>query len=362
MTTPTLLILGDMNDAPVEWLRLRDGAVAARGAGEPPRGEPGVAEEMVLAPPGEAVALHWIELPELTGPQAQAAARIAAADIVAEPLDRLHVAIGPRDAETGLACMSIVSEAQMLRWTERAYDRIVPLPLLVAPPPEGVRRMPVGTVELLRGPQLALAAEPELAALLAEGQTVETLDEATFEAELPALVAAPLLDLRQGRHAIRRRRLRIDWPLIRRLAALGLAILAVTLLLQLALILRYTLEADAAERGIAAVARRALPREGRIAEPEAQLGERLDALRGRGLGYQMTASSLFAAVRQSGTVSIAALAFDEQGNMRATVSAPTPAELAALESAMSSRGFAASLGAPSVANGRHMAELTVRPR
>ena len=70
----------------VRW-QLSDGT---GGAGWPaPDGSP-----LVLAVPGEAVALHWLDLPDLAPAQAAAAARMTLADRLAEAAPHITVAPG----------------------------------------------------------------------------------------------------------------------------------------------------------------------------------------------------------------------------------------------------------------------------
>lgn len=215
-------------------------------------------------------------------------------------------------------------------------------------------------LHLLRGDAVALAAEPDLAALLVD-EPPTPIDDAAVEAGLATALAAPALDLRQGAFA-RRRRWRTDWPLIRRLARLaGLMLLAV-LAVQLVLIAKYSLAADRLERKLAVVARGALPRAATIADPPAQLAGRLAELRGSGAGFSANAAAVFAAVRDTANVELAALSFDDQGAMRITATAAAPADIAALARRIEASGFAVDSGDVRPGGGRQIAELTVRSR
>ncbi|TVV74233.1 type II secretion system protein GspL [Sphingomonas solaris] len=361
-----LLFMADGVAPPRGWLRLREGAVVARaGAGAIPSPAGDVENErIVLVVPGEDVVIHWIELPALAPAQAAAAARLMAGEVSAMPPERLHVALG---AATGPSrAMALVSVERMAAWLVQAQalgldpDRIVPEPLLLLPPEAGVVRWTRDGLHLLRGDTVALAAEPDLAALLVTEPPVP-VDDATVEADLATALGRLPLDLRQGPFA-RRRRWRTDWALVRRLAALGGLMLLAVLAVQLVLILKYSLAADRLERELATVARAALPRVATITDPPQQLAGRLAELRGSGAGFSASAAVVFAAVRDTANVELAALSFDDQGVLRATATAANPADIAALARRIEAGGFAVESGDVRPGGGRQIAELTVRSR
>ena len=96
-----------------------------------------------------------------------------------------------------------------------------------------IARRPSSQIEAALG----YAAEPELIALLAPGARLVPVGADAVEAGLPAMLAAAPLDLRTGAFR-KRRRWRIDWPLVRRLALLGALCFLVNAAIQLALVLR----------------------------------------------------------------------------------------------------------------------------
>jgi general secretion pathway protein L len=212
---------------------------------------------------------------------------------------------------------------------------------------------------VVRGATTAFAAEPDLAAIAAGDEVVEHIDAAQFEAMLAAAIAGRPLDLRQGAFA-RRRRWRMDWKLVRRLAMLAAGIVAVTLLIQLALILRYSSAADALEAQAETIAGGALPPGANIANAPVQLAERLTALRGGGAGFASTAAAVFAGVRDTPGVDLGSLRFERDGSLLLTVLAANPADIATLQQRLASAGFLVSAGATQPAGARQSAELTVR--
>ncbi|MDB5688360.1 MAG: ral secretion pathway protein [Sphingomonas bacterium] len=289
MSARALLLF--LDDAPAcHWLRLEDGVITGRGdAGSPPpppEDRPDRARVVVVVP-AQDVALHWVDLPPLAPAQAMAAARLLAAEASAEPVDGLHVAVQTAGPAGEPRAIAITSAFRMAGWLGHAAalghdpDLVLPLSLLILPPESGIRGIASGDLSVVRGPMLAFAAEPELVAVAAGDEPIETIGRDRFEEMLAEAIAARPLDLRQGAFA-KRRRWRMDWALVRRLAALGAAIVAITLLIQFTLILRYSFAADRLEAEAETVARSALPRGANIANVPVQLTERLTALRGGG--------------------------------------------------------------------------------
>jgi general secretion pathway protein L len=149
---------------------------------------------------------------------------------------------------------------------------------------EGFVRYDRGRLPIFRGPNDAFTVEPELADLILAGASVETIDAATFRAGIADALAHPPVNLRQGPFA-KRRRWRIQWKLIRRLALLGLAIVMVTLAIQVTSIMRYSFAADALELEAQRIASRALPGTVQVTNAPEQLERRLSDL-GGGVGLQ----------------------------------------------------------------------------
>ena len=339
----TLLLFLDEAGTPGCWLRVADGATTYGVAAD---GLPAAART-VLASPGEQVALHWLELAEgLTRPQAAAAARLLLADASAEPLARMHVAVGT--PERGMTPVALVSAERMSAWLDAAAaagvdpDALVPSPLLLAPPEQGFVRREAGAVYDYRGPAAAFSLEPDLAVALVAEAPVEEVDEARFEAELAPILAAPPLDLRQGPFA-RIRRWRVEGRRVRRLGALAIALAVLTLAVQIATILAYTFAADRAR-----------------AEADALAAEARGAGQS-GPGFGAVAAVLFEAVRATPSVELSRLDYRADGSLAATVTMDNEATLAALRARIEASGLAVEPGEQSNAGGRPAADLIVRP-
>jgi len=291
--------------------------------------------------PGSDVAIHWLELAEGLAPaQAAAAARLLLADASAEPLAEMHVAVGR--AERGLTPVALAPKARMAEWTASDPDIVLPSPFLLLPPEEGLVRRDTDSVPDFRGQAAAFSVEPELAALLIGDAPVRPADDEAIEAGLGAALAEPALNLRQGAFA-RRRRWSVDRSSARRVALLALALVAATLLLQVATIMRYAFAADRLEAEAAALAESA---------PAAADGRP---------GFAPLAAILFDAVRAVPNVELSRIDYRPDGSLSAIVLYDSPATLAMLRRQIETGGVAVEAGAPQGGGTRPGVELVLRP-
>ncbi len=366
-----LLIFLDARNEFEGWLELRGGEIVARGRElekvpglvDPATGDP---LRVVAVVPGEAVTLHWLELPAGLAPaQAAAAARLMATDMSAQPVSDMHVAVGSEEEGESARAVALVPAITMAGWLGRLQgegldpDLMLPEPLLLPRPGEGFVRHDRGALPLFRGRNDAFTVEPELAELIVAEAPVEPLDAEAFERGLAAQITEPAVNLRQGMFA-KRRRWKIEWPLVRRLVTLAAAILLVTLSIQVVAILRYTYAADALEIETSRVAAQTLRRSGPVSNAPAQLGQRLTELRGSGGGYGSLASALFEAVRATPNAELTALIFGQDGALRATVQGDAPATLSALQQQLTAAGLQVTAGPLRTGGGRPTVELTVQ--
>jgi general secretion pathway protein L len=366
-----LLIFLDARGEMERWLQLRDGGIAARG--QALESLPGLVDPETRRPlyvaaivPGETVSLHWLEVPAGLAPaQAVAAARLMAAEVSAQSGIDMHVAVGPEQEEKSDRAVALVPALSMAGWIGRLQeqgldpDLILPEPLLLKRPHEGYVRFDGGAMPVFRGPNDAFSMEPDLAELIVAEREVETLGTEAFETGLAAAIADPAVNLRQGSFA-KRRRWKIEWKRLRRLFALSLTIVAVTLALHLALILRYTYAADALEREAERISARALPPGTAVADAPTQLRDRLASLGGNGASYGSLSSGLFMAVRETPNVEITSLVFDPDRTARVTVQGDSPASLTTLQQRISTGGLVAEMGELRTGGGRPTAEFRIR--
>lgn len=354
----TTLLFLPAGDAGYRWWRIADGRVAGEGEGAPASDEP-----VIAVAPAQAVALHWAELPARSPAQALAAARILTAEASAAPATKLHVAVGEEGA--GERPIAVVGDAEMAGWLgELAVVGIdpvavIPAPLLLPRPEGGFVRGAIAGQALVRGRATGFADEAGLTEWVTGGEVPVELGRPDLEAAVVAAVTRPPLDLRQGPFARRRRRA-IDWPLVRRLALLGLAILGVTLAIDLVRIAKYSLGADALEARADALARTGLPRGETVTDAGRQLTERLSRVRGPGLGYSATVAAVYDALRATPGTALTALDFQASGDLRLGIACEREALATDLKRAMEARGLSVQAGVFQAAGGQVTGEFTVR--
>jgi len=354
-----LLLFIAPDDRLHSWWIVREGRVAGRGDAETPLPD-ALPERVVAVAPAGAMTIHAAELGSLATQQARAAARLLVAETSVAPIETQHVAIGAADGPD--RSVAVIGNGRISAWLESLQargidpDAILPAPLMLPRPEQGYVRAVIGGETVLRGRSAAFADEPGLTELLVGDAPVEDLD-----AELLVLAAldGPELDLRQGEFA-KRRRFRIDWRLTSRLAGLGAAIAAVTLLIAIVQIVRYGFGADALAAEAEAIARTAVPHAG--GNPVSAMETRLAARRGAGAGFTATAGALMTAVQSVPNVELASLTFENDGLLRATVLAPGAPEAEALRARLRATGLTVEATPFTAENGRIRGEFRVGAR
>jgi general secretion pathway protein L len=236
---------------------------------------------------------------------------------------------------------------------------IVPAALLLPRPDQGFVRGEIAGQMLVRGRATGFADEPGLTEMVTGGDAPKTIDPEAVEIAIVAAAARPPLDLRQGLFARRSKRA-IDWRLLRRLALLGLTILALTLAIDLTRIAKYAFAADALDARSDALARTGLPRGETVTDADRQLVERLSRVRGPGLGYSATVAAAYDAVRAVPGTALTALDFQANGDLRLGIACEREALATDLRSAMEARGLSVQAGVFQAAAGRVTGEFTVR--
>lgn len=357
-STETLLFIWPGNDQP--RLRYVGGRLVARGRAAEQM--PDDAASIILVVPGEDVSIHWIDLPALAPAQARATARLMAVDLSASPISELHVAVGSPDGD-GRVPMALISHARMTALLAEAADAgldraaLVPEPLLLAQPDEGVVRLARSDHTLLRSAELAVSVDADTAHLLAPAP--RDIDEGVFEAGLPGALALCSLDLRQGDYGVRPR-WKADKDRFRRIG-LWLTLAFVSLVgAQVVQGIRY-------HWGTAAIRADNIARAGAVlsgettSDPASELDARLARLRGPGAGFERTAEALFAAISQTPNVELAALGFND-GAMQLSVNAATPGDVSALVARIELLGFTIASGRPQTGGGVSTHQLEMRPR
>ncbi len=344
------------------WLRIADGSITARGEGLP---EGDVATSVVVVP-AEDVTLHWASLPDRSQAQSVAAARVLVAEASASPMGELHLAVG-REASGDDRPIGVVASARMQRWlVDLAHagldpDVMIPAPMLLPRPDEGFVQADLGGDAVVRGVATGFAHDDQLTPLVTGGIAPAVMSREAIEAAIVAAAGAPVLDLRQGIFAKRRRRA-IDWALMRRMGWLLVAILTVTLLISLVQIMQYGFAADALERRADLLARQGLARGESVNDAARQLDARLVRLRGPGRGFSATAAAIYGAIRGVPGTEVRALNFDAKGAALVTIAAQTEGQVYDVIREINAQGYSATTSTFEQSANRLTGRITVAPQ
>ena len=366
MSAARILFLPSVGDEGYRWMRIDNGAIAARGDGMPPMID-GDESPAIAVVPAEDVTLHWADLPDRSPAQSIAAARLLVAEASAAPLNDLHVAVG-REAGSEDRPIGVVSAARMRHWLHGLAaagvdpDAMIPLPMLLPRPDDGFVRAYFGagwkTGGVVRGQNSGFADEAELTELITGGIAPTLLPREVIEEAILAAVQEPPLDLRQGAFE-KRRQTEIDWPRIRRMGWLVLSFFTISLAISLILILKYSFAADELERRIDLMARQGLPRSETVSDPARQLDARLVRLRGPGMGFSATAAAVFDTIRAVPGTEASGIAFDQNGALRLSLVTQNEGQIKDVIARLQAQGFTVTPSPFEQGSGRLSGVLTV---
>lgn len=157
---------------------------------------------LVAVLPGDDIALHRLLLAETDARARHDEALMRVTDLAAQPVDELHVAVGPAD-EDGNSWVALIDRQRMadhlahLKASGTDPAHVVPAALLLSQPDSGPSMARLGDRVLLRTDELAGLVEPSLASALSGRSLLGRLVQLSEFA--PAATPDPLpLDLLQG--------------------------------------------------------------------------------------------------------------------------------------------------------------------
>ena len=355
-------------DAALHWWRADGGHMAARGQDFTPPSLPahsGDAPVVALVPAADTV-IRLLDMGEMSGPQAEAAARYRAADLsIGGDVFVAVRALGKAAAEGGMLvlCATIARATLADHLAELALrgldpDIIVPVGLLLPASDQPVSAT-FGDLGADRMGDLVLPPDEALAGLLLGESDPFVLDADARDAAMLAALANPPLNLRQGEFARRTPLFALAPGQGRMLAWLLGALVLVSLAVPLVEIGKHYLGADLAQRRALASAQRLVPDATDVAQAEAQLDTRLAA---RGTGNSVASvplSGLLSAMQPVPGVVIRQADYRPGGMIGAMIAAPRVEDLNAVLIALQNNGYKVTAANRSDATGQAVADITV---
>lgn len=292
--------------------------------------------------PGADVLVRRLVLPVGSAAQVRAAALWALRADLAAPADRLSVALCPPVKEGEPRTVAVVATALVQAWSDYLAslgvrpEAIVPDNLILPAPHEAkiVSRRDLGADVVLCGSNLAVTTQIDLADIMAEGLTVDPVDDARWARALASTAVAPPLDLRAAPSRSSSAPGRKAWRLPIGLAA---GLLVSPLLLTIAGGLRDTALANGARERTATIITTSAPELAEAENPAAEVRRRAEVALPLGVGQ--ASAALFAAIEGVEGAEIDALSFEPARGLSATISYPAFQDLDALRKAMAAAGY-----------------------
>jgi general secretion pathway protein L len=250
---------------------------------------------------------------------------------------------------------------QWLLWAQHHGldpDIIVPAPLLLPEPEDGLVKGMIGGAAVLRGTDMALADDMALPALVGDARVRDVL-HGEVDAIAIAALDAPPIDLRQGDFA---KRVRREWDkrLLARIAVWAGCILLVSLVVALIGIARQNMAASSLDAQSLALAQQVLPNATDVVQAEAEMDRQLAARGAGSYGFTAPVAGLLTAMQDAPGVSLTALSRDPDGMVRATLAAAKADEINIVLLALQGAGFTITATPSQDPGGRTLADITVR--
>jgi general secretion pathway protein L len=335
------------------WWLIDAGQVIARGQGDD---WPDLAEGTLLLAlaPASDCPVDWLSLPGLTARQAQAAARLQAAEARIDGA-ALHLVAGPPDGER--VPVAAVSHSVMQGWARTAAPMIIPAAMLLAT--DGDAMADSGGERLLRIGDRVIALDDQLAEAMLAGRDVATLSDSTVDARLAELARTPPLNLRAGPYASARPGW-FDGAALHRAALLVAAILLVSLAMGLVRLARVHADVASVDSATAAAASEALGRPVTADGAAAELDQRLTAIGVSRGSAAATLAAIMTAMEGHPAVAIDAASWDRNGTLTITLGATSNTELNPVLTAVQAAGYRITAQPRTGSDGRALVDMTMR--
>ncbi len=293
--------------------------------------------------PGADVLVRWLDLPAASPAQAAAVAIHLLRDDLAAAADRLTVALGPATGPRGRRLAALVGRSLLEAWSDYLAslgirpDVMIP-DSLVLPEPTGDDDLTAATFGAdlaMRGHEMALSIQPDLADAVAAGRRVRRVEGAEDIERLLVIAALhPPVNLLAGTARRADASEKRGW---RRAAALAAAVVLSPLLVTFASAGHDEWSARAADQRAERAARAAFPDIGPGVNAASEATRRLATTPPPG-GVTAAAAALFTAVEAVEGAELDGLATD-RGMVRATVTYAAYEDLDALKQTMARLGM-----------------------
>jgi general secretion pathway protein L len=343
------------------WWHVVDGELVSAGSGDEWLNFIGSRRTLVgIAPAAQARVSFSARPSTATNRQAEAAARLAAVNSSLGGDQTLHSASAVSD--DGSIVTAVAARDAMAAWIEWARtlgaepDRIVPAVALL-PLSDRWTAAAFGEEHVVGRRGTVLPDEPDLTAAVTGGDRIETLDEEQIRSALADAAEGPLVDLRTGLFA-RRRRLLVERDRVRELAIFAALIPLVLLAWALVLIVKLERSTDRLNAETLAVATAALGKAVTLDSAEAELAERSGGSAFGGVLPPLTAT--YQALQGEQSASLTSLSYAPDGTLSVTLAAPDAAAINRVLVALQRNGYRITAVPRQSPDGRSMADATVR--
>lgn len=366
------------------WAHIADGQMVASGVGDGWRLRRDHMQELaaktgdmwryaVLAPAWDAP-VRYHSYVDAAPAQAATAARLEVQQQILGAPDEQHiVAAVPRSIGEPFA-ISVISHRAMAAWTAWlaaqgiAADEaiaIMPAAALWNAAGDGAlvgARLGDGpkAEQVMRSAQLGYAADPVIDGVLGGGgQGMIWLTDAERDDSIAAAAMQPMMDLRSGRWAVKRRRTGHGavWARVKYLAV---ALVTLSILIFAVQMMRVAADRSRADQAVMEKAQSLKISAGDAASAEAEIDRRLMERGGGPLAFSVPASALYAILRDAPAVSIKSLAYREDGTLTVSLAAPRVEDLNPVLVALQAKGYHISAQPMAGSDGQQMANITIR--
>jgi len=361
-----IVILPSVAGETPSWIKVVDGQIVSRSASAARAGMDGVddAGPVMLVLPVSAVTMRQVELPSQDMPiaQARSVAQRLAREASIDGGDGLHVAVADDDP-CSVAVIAREDMAHFIAWAHEQGlepDVVLPATALLPEPQAGYVRADIGGASIVRGQGLVVdAAQDWVRAHIGDAQ-VSDMDAAAVDMALVNALAQPPLNMRSGEFS-RPRKSGIAAGYWKRIAIWVGCIALVTLLISLALIVKYQWSASRLDDRAVEAAQAVLPAADDAKLAQEELSRVLSVQGASGYGFTGPVAGLMSAMQSVPGVSFTSLSRGDDGLVHATLASARAEDINAVLLAVQAAGYRITATSSADPSGRVIAQITVRP-